>query len=171
MKTRDLALCGLCAAGMAVCAWITVPIGDIGITMQTFGLFLTLGLLGGGKGFLACVTYLALGAIGLPVFSGFKAGLGVLLGPTGGYILGFLAACPVYWLVTARGKGKKWLGMLLGLLACYAFGSLWFWLVYLPDGGLWAVLVKCVLPFILPDLCKMVLALGLARRLAPALKA
>ncbi len=85
--------------------------------------------------------------------------------------MGFLAACPVYWLVTARGKGKKWLGMLLGLLACYAFGSLWFWLVYLPDGGLWAVLVKCVLPFILPDLCKMVLALGLARRLAPALKA
>ena len=92
MKVRNMALCGLFTAVLAVCAWLSVPMGDMVITLQTFGIFLTLGLLGGKRGSLAILVYLLLGAIGAPVFSGFRGGLGALLGTTGGYIFGMLSA-------------------------------------------------------------------------------
>lgn len=161
MKLQGFVRCGCCAALMAVCAWLAVPVGDVRITMQTFGVFLTLLLLGGGKGTAACVAYLFLGAIGLPVFSGFQGGLGVLLGPTGGYLWGFLVLCLCYWAF------KKPLGelvaMILGLLLCYACGTAWFYFTY--GGALWAVLLKCVVPYLLPDALKLLLALTIRRRI------
>ena len=74
MKARNMALCALFAALLSVCAWLSVPVGDIAFTMQTFGIFLTLELLGGKQGTLAILVYLLLGAAGLPVFSGFRSG-------------------------------------------------------------------------------------------------
>ena len=90
MKVRNMALCGLFTAVLAICAWISVPMGDTVITLQTFGIFLTLRLLGGKRGTVTVLVYLLLGAIGAPVFSGFRGGLGALLGTTGGYIFGFI---------------------------------------------------------------------------------
>lgn len=171
MKARNIALCALFAALLAVCAWISIPVTDIAFTLQTFGVFLTLGLLGGKLGTAAIVVYLCMGAIGLPVFSGFRGGIGVLLGVTGGYIAGFLASGLVYWLITAlfrQRPGGQLLGFILGLLVCYSFGSLWFWEVYLQGGGtitLGAVLAKCVLPYLLPDAVKLWLAWVLSGRL------
>jgi peptide/nickel transport system permease protein len=104
---------------MTLCAWMSVTVGQMAFTMQTFGVFLTVLLLGGGSGTAACCVYLLLGALGLPVFSGFQGGIGVLLGPTGGYLFGFLATALIYWLVTALGRDKeisRLLGMVLGLL-------------------------------------------------------
>ena len=176
MKIKDLTLCALFAALMAVCAWITVPMPGVPFTMQTFALFLTLAILGGMRGSIVCVVYLLLGAVGLPVFSGFRGGMGVLLGVTGGYIWGFLATALIYWYVT-RVFGNAFrvqiLAMVLGLIACYALGSGWFMLVYLKGAKsitLWAVLTKCVIPFILPDLAKLSLALVLGKRLQPMLR-
>lgn len=161
MKLRDLVRCSCCAALMAICAWMAVPVADVAFTMQTFGVFLTLLLLGGGKGTVACVVYLLLGAIGLPVFSGFQGGLGVLLGPTGGYLWGFLALCLCYWAL------KKPLGdliaMILGLLTCYVCGTVWFYVTY--GGSLWAVLLKCVVPYLIPDGLKLFLAMIIRKRI------
>ena len=113
--------------------------------------------------------YLLLGAVGLPVFSGFRGGLGALLGTTGGYILGFLALALVYWLVTAL-LGERLpamaVAMVLGLVLCYAFGTFWFLTVYTGGSGetLLGALTLCVFPYVLPDLGKIFLALVLVSR-------
>ena len=168
---RDMVLCALVAAILAVSAWLTVP-GEVPLTLQTFGVFAALGLLGGKRGTIAIALYLVLGAVGLPVFSGFRGGFGVLLGTTGGYIFGFLLSGLLYWALTALLGNKGWvrlLAMVLGLLLCYAAGTGWFLLVYLQKTGpisLGVVLAKCVVPFLLPDAVKLTLAWLLSHRLA-----
>ncbi|MDO4494129.1 MAG: biotin transporter BioY [Clostridia bacterium] len=175
MQTRDLAFAALCAALIAVCSWIQIP-AAVPFTLQTFGVFLAVGLLGGKLGTIAVVVYIALGAFGLPVFSGFAGGLGKLLGPTGGYILGFLASALVMW-AAERMFGKKLpvlaVSMVVGLLVCYAFGTAWFLVVYANLGKamtLAKALSLCVVPFILPDALKIALALYLTRVLQKHLK-
>lgn len=172
-KVRDLCCIALMAALMAVCAWITIPTGGIQFTMQTFAIFAALLLLGGRRGTLALLLYLCMGLIGLPVFSGFNAGPGVLLGATGGYLLGFLLADLLYWLITAK-LGERLAVqipvLLLGMVSYYAFGTVWFLKVYTGGGSaatLTGALGMCVVPFILPDLVKIFLALVLAKRIRP----
>ena len=162
MKAKNMALCGLFAAVLAVCAWIAIPAGDMVITLQTFGIFLTLGLLGGKYGTVTVLVYLLLGAVGAPVFSGFRGGLGALLGTTGGYIFGFMLTCLLYWLLTFRkdSPGFRLAAMVLGLLLCYLCGSLWYMSRYLETGAvtLGLVLIKCVVPYLIPDAIKLALA-------------
>lgn len=168
MKLKTMARCGLFAGLLCLCGWICVPLGDGAFTLQTFGLFLTLGLLGGRHGTVVCLVYLLLGAVGLPVFSGFRGGIGILLGPTGGYLLGFLAAAGIYWAVTGSFSSRfRLLGWILGLAACYAFGAAWYLWVFAPGGdlALGAVLLQCVVPYLLPDGVKLVLAWALCRRM------
>ena len=159
---------------IAVCSWISVP-APVPFTLQTFAVFCALELLGGARGTAAVAVYLLLGAVGLPVFSGFGGGAGYLLGATGGYLLGFLLTGLVYWAFERLGNGL-WLrvaALLLGLALCYAFGTLWFMRVYARGGGAVSLLTTlgwCVFPFILPDLGKLALALLLARRVKPLLK-
>lgn len=168
MKIRNMALCGLFAALLALCAWLCVPVGDVAFTLQTFAVALTLLLLGGKRGTVAVFVYLLLGTVGLPVFTGFQGGIGALLGVTGGYIMGFLVWALLYWLITAIAPNKQILAMVLGLIACYAFGSFWFSRVYLANGGamgIGLVLLKCVVPYLLPDAVKIGLAFLLSSRL------
>ena len=165
---QNMTRCALFAALLCVCGWIAVPLPDISLTMQTFGIFLTLGLLGGRWGSAACLTWLVLGAAGLPVFTGFRGGLGVFLGTTGGYLWGFLGTCLTYWAVTALfGQKAQFPAMILGLLCCYACGTVWYLWVYLDpnQASLGAVLLKCVAPYVLPDLVKVYLAHRLTNRL------
>lgn len=171
MKVRNMALCALFAALLTLCAWISIPVADIAFTLQSMGIALILWLLGGKRGSLAILVYLLLGAVGLPVFSGFQGGLGTLLGVTGGYLLGFLVWGILYWLLTAFGPKSdrfRLLAMILGLIVCYAFGSVWFMRLYLQNGntiGLSFVLLKCVVPYIIPDIIKLAAAWLLAKRL------
>ncbi len=159
---------------IAVCSWISVP-AAVPFTLQTFAVFFVLSLLGGKWGTLSILVYILLGAAGIPVFSNFQAGIGVLLGSTGGYIAGFLFLGLIYRAFTKSGRASLWLrtvSMVLGLAALYAFGTLWFALVYLRSNGsvsIPAVLGWCVLPFVIPDLLKMALALVLSRRISSAL--
>lgn len=170
MKTKDLALIALFAALMVVCSWITIP-GPVPFTLQTFAVFLSLGLLGGKRGTAVIGLYLLMGAVGLPVFSGFQGGLGSLLGATGGYKLGFLLIGAAVWLaVRLRGESTRVLvlAMSLGLVLCYAAGTAWFVVVYTRNTGaigVGAALSLCVLPFIIPDALKMALALYLRKRI------
>lgn len=169
MKVRNMSLCGLFTAVLALCAWLAVPFGDSVITLQTFGIFLTLGLLGGKRGTLCILVYLLLGAVGAPVFSGFRGGLGALLGTTGGYIFGFMSTALCYWLITSLKPtaAARLFAMILGLLLCYGCGSLWYLSQYLTVGTvtLGAVLLKCVLPYLIPDAIKLTLAWFLTARL------
>ena len=169
VKARNMARCGLFTAVLTVCAWIAIPVGDIAVTLQTFGIFLTLGLLGGRRGSITVFVYLLLGAVGAPVFSGFRGGMGALLGTTGGYISGFMLTALVYWLLTAikDTPSVRLTAMVLGLLLCYSCGTIWYVFGYL-DGStlsLGAVLLKCVIPYLFPDACKLFFAWVLTRRL------
>lgn len=155
-----MVLASLFAGLTAICAWISIPVLDIAFTMQTFAVFLTLLVLGGKWGTVSILIYLMLGVVGLPVFSGFRGGPGVLLGVTGGYLWGFLFTGLCYWCAE---KWKKLPGLILGLLACYGCGSLWF-LVY-SGGGLGLILMKCVVPYLVPDALKLYLALTIFKRL------
>lgn len=164
--TKQLSRCAISVALICVCAWTAIPLPGIAMTMQTFGIFLSLGLLGGKWGTMAVFTYLVLGAVGLPVFSGFQGGIGILLGATGGYLWGFLAICLIDWAITARFPTAQLPSMILGLLACYACGTAWYAFGWLNGtASLPAVLVQCVLPYILPDALKLWLAHKLTRRL------
>ena len=172
IQTKDAAMIAVCAAVMAVCSWISIP-AAVPFTMQTFGVFLAVGLLGGRNGTLAVVIYLLLGAAGLPVFSGFTGGIGHLFGATGGYIIGFVFSALLMWLMERfLGRSLKALvaSMIAGLLVCYAFGTAWFMVVYARDSGsigLITALSWCVFPYIIPDALKILLAAIMTRRLRP----
>ena len=168
MQVRNMARCALLAALTALCAWLSIPVPPVRFTLQTFAIALGLLALGGKWGMGAVGLYLLLGIVGLPVFSGFRGGPGALLGTTGGYLSGFLACALVYWLLTALFPSKKALAMAAGLLTCYCFGTVWYYNVYIENGnaaGLWLILAKCVLPYLLPDGIKLLLALVLAKKL------
>ncbi len=171
---RDMAHIALFAALIAVCSWISIP-ATVPFTLQTFAVFCSLCLLGGKKGFFAVLVYILLGATGLPVFAGFRGGPGVLLGTTGGYILGFLLQALLYGIAEPLfgHKAVRQIGSLVaGLFLCYAFGTAWFILLYTRSSGpvaLGTALGWCVFPFILPDLAKLALAVIVSRRILKAL--
>lgn len=165
-----MAYISLSAGLLALSAWISIPVLDISFTMQTFTLFLLLDLLGGRRVSLAMLVYLGLGAAGLPVFSGFQGGISALLGITGGYIWGFLATSLLWWLL--RPKKGRTAAAILGLLLCYGCGTLWFFLAYTDRAAasLWGVILKCVIPYLLPDAVKLLLALRLSDKLRSIVK-
>ena len=169
-RLQDLALASMFAVVIAVCAWISVP-AAVPFTMQTFGVFLTVGVLGGKRGTLAVLIYLLLGAFGLPVFSGFSGGVGQLAGSTGGYLIGFLFSALTMWgMECLPGYKKRYLAlsMTCGLLVCYCFGTVWFAAVYTAKTGpigFVTVLSFCVFPYIVPDAVKIFLALFVCGKL------
>lgn len=159
-NTKYMTRAALFAALTAICAWISIPVADIGFTMQTFGVFLTLGVLGGKWGTVSILIYLLLGAVGMPVFSGFRGGMGMLLGVTGGYLWGFLFSGLTYWLLERFGKLPA---MIAAMAVCYLCGSIWFHIY--AGGGIGLILLRCVVPFLIPDGLKILLAHSLSRRL------
>lgn len=174
-KTLDLVYMAVCAALMAICSWIAIPT-TVPFTLQTFAVFLTVILLGGRRGTIAVLVYILLGAVGIPVFAQFTGGIGILLGSTGGYIVGFLFTALTMWGIEKLFGRKTWaliLSMLLGLIACYSFGTAWYMIFYAgtPDAvGLLTALSWCVFPFMLPDLVKISLALALGTQLRRAIR-
>lgn len=169
-KTRDIVYMSVFTAMISICSWISIP-ASIPFTLQTMGVFMTVGLLGGKRGTLTVLTYILLGAIGVPVFAGLTGGISVLLGTTGGYIMGFLLSALLMWgIETIMGRNQIVLAfsMVAGLIVCYVFGTAWFMMIYTQHSGvigLSTVLGLCVIPFIIPDLIKIGVALFLINRL------
>ena len=114
IRTQDIAYIAIFTALMAVCSWISIPTA-IPFTLQTMAVFLAVGLLGGKRGTLAVTAYVLLGAVGAPVFANFSGGIGILLGQTGGYILGFIGSALVIWAMERFLGGKLW-GLGLNML-------------------------------------------------------
>lgn len=170
-KTYDLVYIGIFAVLIAVCSWISIPL-TVPVTLQTFGVFAAVGILGGKRGTIAVLVYILMGAIGIPVFSGFTGGLGILAGTTGGYIAGFLFSALLMWgmeKLFGRSTPVLAVSMVLGLILCYAVGTVWFMIVYAGTSGsvgLLTVLGWCVFPFLIPDAAKIALALLMTKRLS-----
>ncbi len=165
-KTRTTAYIALFVALTAICSWIMIP-SPVPFTLQTFAVFLTCMILGGKNGSIAITAYIIIGAVGLPVFSGFRGGFGALLGPTGGYIIGFIFSALIIWLITSIFGNSLYVYVIAAipaLLVCYAFGTLWFVLAYTKSTetmSFISVLALCVLPYIIPDIIKICLAVFL----------
>ena len=176
--TYDIAVIAVSAALITICSWISIPVGPVPVTLQTLAVLAVLLTTGGRRGTIAVAVYLALGAIGIPVFSGFKGGPAAFAGPTGGFLIGFLAAALVYWLleklVFARlmttQKKKIIFGFVISVifeLIMYSVGVIWFMTVYAAQTGpvgLVTVLGWCVIPFIIPDLVKIAAAVIISSR-------
>jgi biotin transport system substrate-specific component len=163
-----MSLIALFVAIIIVCSFISLPFGVVPITLQTFAIVCTCAFLGTKKGFVSVLIYVLLGLVGLPVFHNFQGGIGVVLGSTGGFILGFL----LFPLIIGKGynENKNDIKRLfaLSLLATamdYVLGVLWFCFIYLNNQGFKTALLTCVVPFVLPDTIKIIVACITVKRL------
>lgn len=166
LTLREQLIASLFAALIAVSAQIIIPIGLIPFSLQTLMMGLSASLLGHRTGTWSIIIYLLLGLIGLPVFAGGTSGFGVLFGPTGGYLIGFVFAS----LFISRLQNKTnhqafpfFLITLLGFLVALAIGSAWF--TFSANLTLTQGFTSGFLPFILPETIKAVIVTLLARRM------
>lgn len=167
-KTKNLVLCALFASLNAVLSQISVPIGPVPINLTHISTFVAAGLLGARYGAMSQMVYVFMGAVGLPVFSGFMGGMNRVLGPTGGYIIAYIGCAYAAGLIIDR-FGKSIISMMAGIytgwIITYAFGTLWY--VWITQTGFIAALTVCVFPFLPGDTLKTILSLWLIKRLSP----
>ncbi|CAB49079.1 biotin transporter BioY [Pyrococcus abyssi] len=158
MKAKEVSLVALFTALTAVGAQISISIGPVPLTLQVLFVVLAGLVLGPRLGFLSMLLYDVLGMLGFPVFAGFSGGIAHILGPTGGYIVAF----PIASLIAGLGKGKvKYLTSLASLGVIYSLG----WLRLSSFIGAEKALKVGVLPFILPDIVKILVAIAIVNRL------
>ena len=170
-QLRMTVYASLFAALVAVGAFISIPIGPVPIVLQNFFVLLAALLLGPRWGLAAVGVYLLAGICGLPVFAGGTSGIGRLLGPTGGYLLGYLPAVFLTAWISEKGKGKIWTdiaAMICGSLIVYACGVPWLKLV---TGMPFAkALMLGMVPFLIGDALKIAAAVPVVKALRPVLK-
>lgn len=161
----------LLAALTAVGAYIAVPIGPVPIVLQNLFVLLAGLLLGSRWGLASMAVYVLAGAVGLPVFASGAGGLGVLAGPTGGYLIGFVAAAFVVGLIVEKTGAKRlWdvTAMIVGSLIIYLPGVIWLKVV---TGMTWkAAMAAGVLPFLIGDALKIAVAAAIAPHLRQIIK-
>lgn len=170
MRTKDLTAAALLAALTAVCSQLLLPTPwGVPVSLGTLAVFLAAGLLGARGAAVSMLIYLTLGVVGVPVFAGFRGGPGVLAGPTGGYLVGYLAAAALGGLLCDRLPQMKYrlpLAFACGLAVCYAFGTVWF--VFSTETPASAALALCVLPYLPGDAAKIAVAAALCKRIKKA---
>lgn len=169
--TISLVQCALFAALTAVLSQISVPIGPVPLNLATFSVCLAGGVLGAKYAPESQAVYTLLGLVGVPVFAGMKGGAAVLVGPTGGYIIGYIAAAWLIGLLAGRFGKSRWklaVFMAAGILLCYAFGTMWF--ILLTRKTVMQALALCVIPFLIGDVLKIVLATLIVPKVNQALK-
>ena len=173
LKLKDLIIYALFAAVTAICSQITIPLPftPIMISLGTFAIMLTSALCSVKfkfGGLVSVFIYIGLGAVGFPVFQGFKGGLNVLIGPTGGYIIGYLLMAIVIGLLYSNRKIANIFVLILSDLVLYTCGTLWF--MVSTGNGLWQSLMLCVIPFLIGDFIKLALAYVTIGRIKPLIK-
>ena len=176
---KDMVFISLFAAVCCVCGIITIPIGAVPVTLANFGIMATTMILGEKRAIISVVLYIIIGLIGIPVFSGAQGGIGVLVGPTGGYIYSYIIMVPLVGIAskclnkTLSSGMFTMLGCLAALFVCYLIGTTHYMIVMSVSGngvGLFTALCTCVFPFIPFDIVKAVLAIIAAPRLKPLCK-
>ena len=168
MKPHNLTTIGLFTAVLCILGPIAIvlPFSPVPVSLGTLGVLLVCLLLGAKNGLLCTALYLLLGFVGLPVFTGFTGGVGKLLGPTGGYLLGYLFLASVGGFLAERWKKHLFLqalGLFIGMCFCYLFGSLW--LAFQAGMNLNAALWAGMIPYVPFDVCKIAGAMLLSREI------
>ncbi len=183
-RTYDMVLSAIGATLIVIGSMISVNAFAVPFTLQTMAIFIVLMSIGGKRGSISILVYLLLGAVGIPVFAGFKGGPAVLMGPTGGFLIGFIFVGLLWWLLADRfiskTGSKAWLRIVLRIVmavfcevAMYAFGVVWFMTVYASQTGpvgLSSALTMCVFPFIIPDIVKIAVAASASEACAKVVK-
>ncbi len=165
---KEMVFTALCASMTAIFSQITIPLPftPIPITLGLLAVFISGGISPVKWAVLSQFIYICLGILGLPVFAGFTGGLGIISGPTGGFIIGYLFTALVSSFIINKFSDLKsavLLAMILGLLACYICGTVWFMLY--SHANLISALAACVLPFIFGDFVKLFLAFTIVLKL------
>lgn len=160
LKTKEIVVCGLFASITAVLSQISIPLPftTVPLTMQVFAVMLCGMLLGPKLGFISQLIYVLVGAIGIPIFAQMMGGFGIIVGPTGGFILSFPIVALISGYFSSNYKTKLFtiVGMLLGLVTSYLIGTAQFCLI--TKMSFISGLMACVIPFIILDILKIVLA-------------
>ncbi len=172
-KTATLVLIGLMAAITCIMGPFSIPLpfNLVPISLTNLVIFFTIYILGMKKGTISYCIYLLIGFAGLPVFSGFTGGVGKLVGPTGGYLIGFIFLALIGGFFVDKWSNNRWLcmtGMVLGEIIMYIFGTVW--LAYQAHMNFEAALWAGVIPFIPGDLIKMVMAMMLGPQIKNRLR-
>jgi len=174
-RTSDITISALFIALTAVCSWISIPVPgtSVPINMATFAVILAGVTLGARRSSLAMIIFLLLGSIGVPVFHSLTGGVGIVFGPTGGFLIGYIALAFLSGLSaeSANAESRRILpfipAVLFGEIALYAFGTAWF--IFQSGTPLQAALLACVVPFIPGDILKIILVYLVKGRLEKAL--
>lgn len=167
LNIQDMTLIAIFAAVITACSFIQIPFGPIPFTLQTFGVCITAGLLGAKRGTLSVIVYLILGLIGLPVFRGL-GGVAVFTGPTGGFLIGFIFTAIIIGLVSDTTRNIKnrgiiiFVAMLIGIVVCLVIGCVQYMII--TNVNLKEAILCCVVPFIVTDFVKVVLATMVVNR-------
>ena len=164
ITVHDIALISVFVAVISICSYICIPFA-FPFTLQIFGVFCAVGILGVYKGSVSVFVYLALGLVGVPVFSGFQGGFQKLLEPTGGFLIGFLVAALISGLFI-KVTGKTLASMLFGLFCCYVCEIIW--LCVVSSFNMYAAIFT-VTPFIIPDIIKTIAASVISVRIKKAM--
>ena len=174
----DLVLISISAALITISSWLSLTIGPVPFTLQTMGILAVMLASGGRRGTLSVLVYLALGICGVPVFAGFKGGIASIIGPTGGFLVGFVLAALLYWFLETflfkklmTNPVKTWIfgavNSVIFEVVMYIIGVIWFMTVYAAQTGpvgLATVMSWCVIPFIIPDIVKLIAAVVIGER-------
>lgn len=175
-STKKLAISAMLTASIAIGAWISIP-STIPFTLQTLFIYFAVLFMKAKYSALSITVYIMLGAIGLPVFSNFTSGLGILFGATGGYIFGFLLFPLCYAIFTSILKENDFsriLSLIVGTLLCYIAGTIMFVNVALTKSGakysFAAAFSICVIPYIIPDMIKLIIAFIADKRIKKIIK-
>lgn len=166
----QLTTCAIMTALMCILGPMSIPIGPIPVSFTNFVIFLAICLLGTKGATISYLVYLLLGAVGLPVFSGYSGGLVKLAGPTGGYLIGFILLALIGGIIMKKchsGTVTTMVGMAIGMIVSYLFGTAWF--VLQMQCSVWYAFTVCVFPFVLVDFMKIVVAVGLGKSIRLAL--
>lgn len=159
-KIFPLAMTGVMAAVICVLGPLSVSVGAIPFSLATLAIYFALYIVGWRLGALSVLVYVCIGMAGMPVFSGYSGGFAKLLGPTGGYIIGYvpMALIAGFFIDHSARRGAQMAGMVAGTAVLYAFGTAWYCVQ--AHAALPAALAACVVPFIPGDLLKMAAAMA-----------
>ena len=165
--TVKIVLCGIFVAFTCICSMISIPFGQVPINMAHIAIFISAWILGPSLAFATQLVYIFIGVLGVPVFSNFSAGLGHILGATGGFIMAYplvaWLAGMIFKIKKIRGSIGVVLALIIGWILEYFLGTIYY--CYVTTVAPIAALSVCVVPFIIGDICKSLLIFVLCKRI------